>query len=197
MKGAAGGSGDSRGRGIWEACRACRAETSEPREFARGPGTAAGGRLPGVPHLAQPADPLASAHSLLEGAAFLLAVKFENSAPHPHVSGTYPRAPGTRDQSLENIGGPSPTYWTARSELRGSQYFGKQYDADMDFTKLEGFFLACLFLFFCEAWGRGPRYLLLGNEHSFSGRCWNPSSPALPDILFKLSLSLGSLRALF
>ena len=195
MKGAAGG--DSRGRGIWEACWACFAETSEPREFARGPGTAAGWRLPGVPHLAQPADPLASAHSLLEGAAFLLAVKFENSAPHPHVSGTYPRRPALRTNLWRILGAPVQPTGLLVPNFVVLNILESNMMRIWISPSLRASFLACLFLFFCEAWGRGPRYLLLGNERSFSGRCWNPYSPALPDILFKLSLSRGSLRALF
>uniref|UniRef100_A0A8C0DAW3 Serine/threonine-protein phosphatase n=1 Tax=Balaenoptera musculus TaxID=9771 RepID=A0A8C0DAW3_BALMU len=89
------------GRGIWEAFWTCSAERSEPREFARGPGAAAGGRLPGVPHLGQPADTPGSTHSLHEGAAFLLALKFENSAPHPHVS-VRGSKPGKNVQLQEN-----------------------------------------------------------------------------------------------
>uniref|UniRef100_A0A5G2QM39 Serine/threonine-protein phosphatase n=1 Tax=Sus scrofa TaxID=9823 RepID=A0A5G2QM39_PIG len=59
------------------------------REAARGPAL---GLIRG---------PSSSAHSLHEGAAFLLAVKFENSAPHPHVS-VRGSKPGKNVQLQEN-----------------------------------------------------------------------------------------------
>ena len=87
------------------------------------------------------------------------------------------------------VGGPSPTYRTARYELSGPRSLGKQHDGEMDSTGLGGFFPILLIFIFCEAGVEGPITCYLVTNVHISRGCWNSYSPALPNTLFKLSLS--------
>lgn len=142
-----------------------------------------------APHLAQPGDPPGSSHSLHWGATFLLAVKFENSAPYPHVSGVCPLAPYKPDQSLEKVGGPSLVCRAACSSLSGTRPLESDVMGDMGSTALKGFFPLMLIFVFCGAGVRWPIHCYLVTNVHLSRECWNPS-PALPNTLFKLPFIL-------
>lgn len=149
------------------------------------PGAAAagaGGRR--GPALGPTADPASAAHSLHRGAAFLLAVKFENSAPYPHVSGPVSRSPHSGPVFGGEKAGRGPPvqpagvfrtfwYWSSQNAIcwMGCGFVPPGWRAG--FSPIARFYISVCA---CGA-GRGAHFL----SEPLSGGCWCPPPPALPN----------------